>query len=146
VFAAVFFILGYFRNFIFLSINNRASALYYNEPSFVLSGILSFFNQFSYKDLITLKWILTFLFSVFFTLLSLATVSTLFHNQQYNSLCLILNIFVIVISVIFIFSGRFIASFSNSGFVISRSLIHLEQSPIITLIMVMAIYYHNKQR
>jgi len=146
LFASSFFILGYFRNYVFLSINNRASALYYNEPTFMLSGFLGIFNKYSYNDLITVKWVLTLLFTLLFTFLSLATVSTIFRSRTYNYLCLGINIFIFIVSMSFILAGKVFSSFSANGFIISRSFIHLEQSPIITLIIVMAIYYQNKLR
>ena len=146
LFILCFFILGYFRNYVFLSVNNRASALYYNEPTFVLSGFLSTFNKYSYNDLITVKWVLTLLFTLLFTFLSLATVYTIFRTRTYNYLCLGLNIFIFIISIFFILSGKIFSSFSNNGFVISRSLTHLEQSPIITFIIVMAVYYQRRLR
>lgn len=144
LFSLVFFLLGYFRNYIFLTINDRASALYYNSPSPPLNGILSIFQSYNYSDLITAKWALTFLFTFLFAILSAITIYFVFNEKKYIYILLTLYAIIFVVSLLFILIGKLFTPFFYHGFNISRSLAHLEQSPVITIVLVLAIYYSKK--
>jgi hypothetical protein len=139
-----FFALGYFRNYMFLAINDRASALYYHTDSPQLNGLLRMFQYYDYNGLITAKWVLTFIFTVLFSVLSVLTVYAIFRNKQNLYLSIGMNAFVFIISLLFILPGKLFPAFASHGFSISRSLAHLVQSPIITLILLLAIYFNRK--
>jgi hypothetical protein len=146
LFSLCFFLLGYFRNYIFLTVNDRASALYYNSPSPPLNGILSILESYTYNGLITVKWILTFLFTFLFSILSAVTIYFVFKERKYIYTSFAIYTLVFIISLLFILIGKLFISFFYHGFNISRSLAHLEQSPVITIVLLLAIYYSRKTR
>ena len=139
-----FFALGYFRNYIFLSINDRVSALYYNSASPPLTGILSIFRNYDYNSMQTVKWVLTCIFAVLFAALSVLTIYWLFHDKQFVFITSGLYAFIFILSLLFMLSGKIFTMFSTHGFGIARSLAHLEQSPVITFIMVLAVYFTKR--
>jgi len=143
-FACCFFILGYFRNYIFLTVNDRAAALVYNAQSPPMNGILSIFRSYTYTELITAKWILTFLFTVIFTALSAFTVYITFRNQQYRTVSIIFNGAIFICSLLFIGVATLVPAFARNGFIMSRSLEHFVQSPVPTIVIVLAIYYQKR--
>jgi hypothetical protein len=144
LFAICFFTLGYFRNYIFLTVNDRASSVYYNTPSPPMTGIFTIFQSYNYNTLVTAKWVLTFLFTLLFTGLSAFSMHVVFHQRKYTNICLVFNGLIFALSLLFIAAGKMIYVFANYGFNISRSLAHLEQSPIITIILLLAVYYHKQ--
>jgi hypothetical protein len=146
LFAFSFFALGYFRNYIFLAVNDRAAALYYHGESHPLNGILSIFKSFSYANLITIKWVLTFLFSLLFTILSGVTIYSVFQSKHYVYVSVAFNSLVFIFSLLFIAIGEIIHPFLNQAFVISRSISHFEQSPILTIILLSAIFFDKKRQ
>ena len=143
LFACCFFTLGYFRNYIFLTVNDRAAALMYNAQSPPMNGILSIFKSYTYTELITAKWILTFLFTVFFTALSALTVYIVFRNQHYTTVSLVFNGAIFICSLLFIACANLVQVFAHNGFIVSRSLEHFVQSPVPTIVIVLAIYYQK---
>ncbi len=144
-FSVCFFLLGYFRNYIFLSLNERASALYYNSPSPPLNGILSIFKSFSYDNILTAKWVLTFLFIAIYGIFTAIVIYFAYRKSTYVYLSLAGYFLLCLLSIIFAIAGKIITPFSRHGFNISRSLAHIGQSPVIIIIIFLGIYYYNEK-
>ena len=146
LFSFSFFLLGYFRNFIFLNINERSSLLYYKSAYSPLPTLLSMFESYDYNRLVAVKWMFTLSFTITYAILSAVTLYTIFKERDASFIALGLYAFVFTISLLFMIIGRLFLSFYLHGFNISRNLIHFEQSPVITLVLLLGIYYYKKNK
>lgn len=142
--AVIFYILGYFRNEVFLYLNAQsAAAWYHNPPVEPLTGF-SFTAKMDYNGLQHLKWLFTFGFYGLFFLLSFGAIYLLFRKRIYLRLCILFYLALLAVALLFSLSGRVILSFSEHAYNISRSLIHIGQSPFIPLLIFMIIYFHQR--
>jgi hypothetical protein len=146
LFALGFFLLGYFRNFIFLNINERASLLYYHSAYPPLPYFMGMFEAFDYNKLVTLKWVLTLLFTVLYVLLSAITLYTIFNDRSAAFIALSLYSLLFLVSFAFVIAGRIFTQFYIHAFNISRNLTHFEQSPVITLMLLLGVYYYKNNK
>jgi hypothetical protein len=144
LFSLSFFLLGYFRSYTFLYLNARASLIYYHEPYTALPPVLQMFESFDYGKLLITKWLLTFLFSFLFGILSVLAVFFTFLEKKYIYLTLASYALVFIISLLFMLAGRLYPPFYHHCFNIARSLAHFQQSPMTAIILLMSIYYYKQ--
>ncbi len=144
LFSCSFFLLGYFRTYVFLNINERASLIYFKEQYPPFPGFLGAFEAYSYAQLNNLKWVLTFLFTITFASVSAFAIYVAFKQKALTYLTLGLYGFVFLISLLFMAIGLAYSPFYTHGFNISRSLIHFEQTPMIAIVLFLSIYYYKK--
>jgi hypothetical protein len=146
LFSLCFFFLGYFRNFIFLNINERASLLYYKSAYPQFPSFMNMFESYNYNQLVTAKWILTFSFTLIYSLLSATALYVVFNQRQVAFITLGLYGLLFIISLIFIISGRIFLQFYVHGFSISRNITHFQQSPVITIVLLLGVYYYKNNK
>jgi len=142
--ALTIYFLGYFRNFLFVSINAQSSSIYYKDTTPTLPAFMSFISGKSYLYLIRLKWILTFLFSLSFCLSSMLFIRIFFTERIYLKICLIFYAFMMFASLFMMALGYIIPSFSVHAFNISRNLMHITQSPFTVLLLFAIAFYHKE--
>jgi|SRR6185312_4638530 len=146
VLAFVFFFLGYYRNNVFVALNERMSCLYWHSAYPPLTGPLSIFESSSYSTLIVVKWIFTFGFTFVFALISAYTLRTIYGNWSYTKVCFAVYGAVFAVSLLFMVADRVIPGFNVHGYNIARNIMHLAQSPILAGIMLLGIYVYQKQQ
>jgi len=144
--AILFFFLGYYRNNVFVSINERMACLYWRTAYPPLKGPLALFESCTYDTLITIKWLLTFGFTLVFTLLSIYTLNAVFKSRMYTQLCIVVYAGLFAVSLLFMVADKLIPGFNVHGYNISRSLMHLAQSPVLTFVLLLGIYFYRKQQ
>lgn len=138
-----FYLLGYLRNYIFLYVNNEAAALWYHNSPISAPTFLGFTTGMGYATLFRLKWEFTFLFYFLFLFMSLAAIQVLFNKRMYLALCVAVYGVLMFVSLVVMISGYIIHPFAAHAYHISRSLIHICQSPFIPLLLFIVIYYHQ---
>ncbi len=146
LFSLCFFFLGYFRNFIFLNINERASLLYYKSAYPPLPGFMNMFESYNYNQLVTAKWILTLSFTLIYALVSATSLYLVFNARQVAFIALGLYGLLFTISLVFIILGRVFLQFYIHGFSISRNITHFQQSPVITIVLLLGVYYYKNNK
>jgi hypothetical protein len=144
VITILMYFLGYLRNFIFLTINDESSAVYYHDTRPFPPGFMSFISTMDYKHLLQLKLVLTILFAVLFFLIAFLGISMLFKEKKYRQLAAIFYGSLFFISALFVLTGILFPSFSDHAYNISRNLMHIAQSPFTILFLFMIIYYHRR--
>jgi len=137
-------LLGYFRNFVFLSINSQMSSVYYHDSFPILPSAMQFITHMDYTQLIRLKWILTFLFALIFCITATGSIYLIYKKKIYVFVCIVLYGTLFLVSTIFMLCGYLWNSFSLHAYNIARNIIHIGQSPFTILLLIMVIYYHKR--
>ncbi len=137
------FFIGYIRESVFLIINSVLkkyqfpyNASYITPPNFLYG--------YSDKTLITLKWALTFGFSVLFALFALLLVNFYFRDKTYNIITIRIYLSLIIISFLLSVIGIIFKTFDET-YTISRFIIGLAQYPLIPLVLFVLFYFKSKQ-
>jgi hypothetical protein len=144
IFSVSFFMLGYFRSYVFLYLNARTSLIYYHEPYTALPPVLHMFESFDYGKLLLSKWLLTFLFTFLFGILSVTSIFFAFRQKKYTLLTIIVYALIFIASLLSMLVGRIYPSLYSHCFEISRGLEHFQQSPVITIALLLSIYYFSQ--
>lgn len=144
LFIMAVFALGYLRNFIFVTINAQASAVYYHDTRPVLNGFMRFTTQLGYSSLIQLKWFLTILFFLLFFLFSVAIIYLFFKEKLYLKICLVSYGFLLAAAGFITVAGMAAHSFSGHAYNIARNIMHITQSPFTVLLLLAFSYYHKR--
>ncbi len=136
------FLLGYFREMTFLVINSV-----YNQtpPPYNTAYITppQFLFQLSNTYLLNLKWGFTLFFSIVFGLSTVLLIHYYFKNKQYNRITILVYISLIVVSTLISVFG-IIFHYFETVYTISRFLIGLVQSPLISLVLFVLFYFKTK--
>ncbi|MGQ0827218.1 MAG: hypothetical protein ACT4ON_02360 [Bacteroidota bacterium] len=132
--ACLFLFFGYYRDFIFKNINALLKAWDY-DLTYSLPSSLFFLENWNYNTLTYLKWALTFLFSIIYFLITLATIHLLFKNKKYNIITFFVYVVLLIVSGSFIVSGMIFPNASEITYEFARYLMGMAQSPIILMIL-----------
>jgi hypothetical protein len=117
-------VLGFFRDYIFISINRSIeSGVGWNLP--------------------VLKWILTSLFSLLYLLLSGLFLYLLFNSKKYIKIAIVLYVVLFCISIVATLFGYLLSSFENTYRFI-RTVMGVAQSPIVMMVLIAACCLENK--
>jgi hypothetical protein len=141
ILVSAFYFLGYIRNYIFITINGQASAVYYHSPAPPLNEFMSSIGSKTYGWLLNLKWILTLSFTLIYCLVSMFSVFLLTGSRTFTKISLLLYGFLFAISGFFMAIGYLFYSFSPHAFSLARNIMHLGQSPLITLLILAGLYF-----
>ena len=134
------YFLGYFRNYVFETINGQTAAVYYHDTRPSLPAFLEFLLDKDYKSLIRIKAVLTVFFAFIYFLTALLSIRQVFIEKTYSKLCSVFYGSLIIISLLFILIGVIFPSFSDHAYNIARNLMHIAQSPFTILLLIMVIY------
>jgi hypothetical protein len=131
------YIIGYFRDYLFVGINYRIASLTYNEFPDNLPPIPDFFLRFSIEHLYVIKWILTILFTLLYYSVSCFTVYYLFRERKFVIYTTFLFGAVFIISFLIIVTGYVINNHDDT-YTLSRHLMGFAQSPVLLMILIPA--------
>jgi hypothetical protein len=135
----VFFIaLGFFRDAIFMNINSQLYKLYFKNYEFSLPDWLSIFNSWPYMKLYYFKYVLTALFVTLYFFLSLISVRAFSGNFKNSKWVFYAYGIVLALSLITYLGGYFMNNFPK-GFLFTRNLLGLLQSPFIVMVIIPAL-------
>jgi len=126
---------GILRLFLLENINYHLHHLYYNTETSSMSEILNFLRGLTYDNLINGKWFLTITFTLLFLVYTRWALNLIFANKAYTKLVIYLYSILIVLGFLFYTLDGFIVD-SGQGYVISRFLMGIAQSPMPLLILI----------
>ncbi|MEO6902809.1 MAG: hypothetical protein ABI315_06630 [Bacteroidia bacterium] len=129
---------GYYRDYIFVSINAHLKALTYDVDSPPLPAILSFMKDCEYNTIIKIKWVLTFLFMLIYLGISLLALKLIFNNRNYYYIAIGLYMSITLVAGVFMVMGFLIKSTAPTMYEFSRYIMGLAQSPLILMILIPA--------
>lgn len=139
------FVLGYFRDNLFVNINYLIYHLYYKTDQLYLSPSFLFLKRFDYDTLWQMKWVLTLLFFftyLFFTLLGVYLVFGL--NKKNLIYAIAFYLFIFLISGLFYGLGYF-AGYIEWGYHFARIFMGLAQSPFVLIFLIPAFTYFSSK-
>jgi hypothetical protein len=135
--------LGFFREFVFLNVNEQMRVTYYNATDSHLSPVLSVLESFSYAQLYYAKWPLTLLFAAVFCLLAVLVIRTAFNTRVFTRLIVLAYAGVFVLGAMLFFVGTLLGN-STAVYDLSRFLAGLVESPLLLLMLGAGILYYRK--
>jgi hypothetical protein len=136
------FLVGYFREAIFLVINS----VIHNNPFPYNSVYLKppdFLYEINIQHLLQLKWFLTVAFSLLFMGLTVGLVHFYFKNAKYNKL--VISVYILLLSVSGIITSLgLVTGYFEDVYTFSRFIVGLAQSPLTTLVLFVLFYFKFK--
>jgi len=137
------FFVGYIREAVFLVINSvyKDQKFPYNYAYITPPDFLYQWNE---TTLLYLKWGLTLFFSLTFTGLTLGLIHYYFKIKKYDKFTLLIYGILILFAAIVSIIGIIINSF-DSVYTLSRFIIGLVQSPLISLVLFVLFYFISNQ-
>jgi hypothetical protein len=141
--ALVYIGLGFFREFVFLNVNEQMRVTYYQATDSHLSPVLSVLKSFSYAQLYYAKWPLTLVFALAFCLLAVLVIRTAFNTKAYTRLILLAYAGVFVLGAVLFFAGSLLGN-NAAVYDLSRFLAGLVESPLLLLMLGAGILYYRK--
>lgn len=137
--------LGFFREFVFLNINEQMRVAYYNSPDSHLSPALSFLENFGYNTLYYLKWPLTLVFAALFCTLAVFVIRIGFATRQYTRLVILAFAGVFMLGALLFMAGWLFNS-NTTVYDLSRFLAGLVESPVLLLMLGGGILYWRQSK
>lgn len=125
---------GFFRDFVFLNVDEQSRIAYYHDTDSHLAHSMKFLERFSYETLYYMKWALTLFFSLLFMGLSLLVIR-LFHTRaDYLRWTLLAYSSLFVLAALF-FGGGYLIHQWEKGYVFARFLMGLAQGPVPLMVL-----------
>lgn len=122
--------LGFLRDFIFVNINYIIDRLYFNLDVYYYHSFYDFLEPLDVSGLMTLKWLLTFLFTIINLVLSVIILKLLFVKPQMPLKLLYLGyVALFLISGLFFLFGK-TTGFTDVGYTLARRFMGVLQSPV----------------
>jgi len=145
----IIFIIGYYRELIFVHINFQRTQVYYHETdldyNYTFPGILLFLKKLDYSQLTQLKWVLTVLFYFIYFGITYLLVSTIFKNKTYKLITIATHFIFFAIAGIFYLVGYFTGK-GIEGYTLSREFMGILQSPLLLMILIPTFILSDRQK
>lgn len=135
---------GFFREFMFVNINEQLSFLYYGSDVSHMSPKLSFLSTWSYDNLYYLKWILTLVFAAVFLIESSWLLKVLFASYHLKELLFIYALLLFVSAILYI--PFFLTGNGEQGYILARFFMGIAQSPLPVMLMIPALFLRKRMR
>lgn len=132
--AILFILTGFFREFVFLNVNEQMRVTYYHSPDPHVAPSMQWLGSFSYTTLYYMKWFLTLGFTIVFALLAAWIVNTIFRDKKLVRLSLIVYSAVFIASFMFFLAGAFFGN-TETTYAIARFLAGIIESPAMLIIL-----------
>ncbi len=127
--------LSFFREFVFLNINEQSRVTYYHTTDSHVSPLMSFLENFSYPVLYYSKWFLTLFFPLLFMYISCMIVKEVFKNKNYIRWTIFSYAGVVGLSIL-LFALGWLFNFSEKGYTFARAIIGITESPVILMLLI----------
>jgi hypothetical protein len=134
----VFVAVGFFRDAVFMNLNSQLYKLYFKNYEYTLPNWLSFFESWPYMRLYYFKYVITAFFIIFYLILSILSVNLFIGNFKNVKWVFYAYGIVLFLSILTYFGGYFFNNFPK-GFLFTRNLLGLLQSPFIVMIIIPAL-------
>ncbi len=131
----LFILTGFFREFVFLNVNEQMRVTYYNAPDTFVAPSMQWLESLSYTSLYYFKWILTAVFILIFAGMAAVIVQLIFQDKKLIRIAVHTYLLIFSTSFLFYLIG---ALFSNTEttYAIARFLAGLAESPALLIILV----------
>jgi hypothetical protein len=127
--------LGYYRDFVFKTINAIIQATSLQVP-YAAPASLAFLLNYTMGELLMIKWALTLVFTMLYFVVALFTVHITFHNKKFNRITIGAYVVIMLLSAIITATGKLLPGISEKTYEFSRYLMGMAQSPIILMILI----------
>lgn len=141
----LFIAVGFFRDAVFMNINSQLYKLYFKNYDFTLPDWLSFFDSWPYMKLYYFKYVLTALFILLYLILSLLSVKVFTGNAKNIKWVFYAYAIVLFLSLITYAGGQLFNNFPK-GYLFTRNLVGLLQSPFIVMIIIPALKLESNSK
>lgn len=141
---AAIFLLGFFRDFIFVNLNGQMYFAFHGRENTYLDDSLQFLKKLSYMQLYLSKYFLTLIFFLAFMALSLAALKILFQDYKYLKTVFISFITVFCTALLILLLGMLVGK-SNEAYTLSRFMMGWVQSPLALFIFIPAYSLFQKK-
>jgi hypothetical protein len=133
----VFILTGFFREFVFLNVNEQMRVTYYKVSDSHVAPGMTWLNAFSYTTLYYMKWLLTAAFTFLFAILSAITINVVFNDKKLVRIGIYTYGIVFLASFFFFLVGAFSGN-TETTYSIARFLAGLIESPAMLIILLSA--------
>jgi len=134
--------LGFFRENLFVNINNVLYNKQYGKNGSVV-WYLFFLSKASYNAIYTTKWFITPFFAVTYWFVQKQLLLTLFNEKKIVNWLSILYLSLFLLAGIFFMAGWALGDI-NKGYVFSRLFMGLLQSPVACMILIPTAYLYKQ--
>lgn len=135
---------GFFREYLFLNINEQIRVTYYQVNDTHVDPPLQVLARFSYSELYYGKWLLTLVFAAIMAGLTALIVKWWFRKKELVRIGLLVYGFVFGLSFIFFLIHAFFPTLEGS-YAISRFLVGMTETPLLSVLLIAAFTLVNKQ-
>ncbi|MCX7727852.1 MAG: hypothetical protein N2203_00110 [Bacteroidia bacterium] len=146
LFLILFILLGLFREYMFVNINNVIYFKYYKNTTMPIPYGFGWLTQFSHATLYYIKYPLTFLFVIIYFILNFYFLKQMKVYAFYIRILIISYIFLFALSIILmLYAYYFHQKLNETEYSLSRGLMGLAQSPLISFVL-FALYLWDKNK
>lgn len=135
---------GFFREYLFLNINEQIRVTYYQVNDTHVDPPLRVLAQFSYSELYYGKWLLTLVFAFMMAGLTALIIKWWFRKKELVRIALIVYGTVFALSFIFFLIYAFFPK-PEGTYAISRFLVGMTETPLLSVLLIAAFTLVNKQ-
>lgn len=139
----LFVLTGFFREFVFVNLNELMRVAYYNSPDPQISPSMQWLSTCSYSTLYYLKWPLTLIFSAIFAGFSVLVVHFAFGERKYRRITWITYASIFTLSLLF-FGIGWLTGAREATYTISRFLAGIIETPAMLAILMAVFLLHRK--
>ena len=145
VFIAIFAVLGFSREFLFVNINNQLFTLYYQNVGYTLPNSLGLFNDLDYTTLYYLKYPLTVLYFLAYFLTSFFAIKLIcLHKKNALWVVYIYSLLLVLSGISMTYNYLINNQFGGDGYTFSRWLMGIAQSPLVTFFIIASSKLYTK--
>ncbi len=145
VFIAIFAILGFSREFLFVNTNNQLFRLYYHNEDIKIPASLDFISHFQYSTLYYLKYVFTIIYFLAYLFTSYFAVKLICNDKKTAKWILYIYTILLVLSGISMSYNYLINNQLNGDeYTFSRWLMGIAQSPLVAFFIIASSKLYNK--
>jgi hypothetical protein len=133
----VFILTGFFREFVFLNVNEQMRVTYYKVSDSHVAPAMTWLSTFSYTTLYYMKWLLTAAFTFLFATMSAVTIKVVFADKKLVRIGIYTYAIVFLASFFFFLAGA-LSGNTETTYAIARFLAGLIESPAMLIILLSA--------
>jgi len=130
---------GFFREFVFVNVNEQIRVTYYKVGDSQLAPSMRFLEGTDYGTLYYSKWILTLVFTLIFAGLAALIVKLLFAEKKFVRLTLLVYAGVFALGILFFGLGLLLGQ-QEKLYTIARFLAGLVETPAMLIVLIPAFY------
>lgn len=145
LFIAIFAILGFSREFLFVNTNNQLFKLYYHNEDIKIPVSLDFITHFEYSTLYYLKYLFTIIYFLAYFIISYLAVKLICHDKKNAKwIIYIYSILLVLSSISMAYNYLINNQLNGDEYTFSRWLMGIAQSPLVAFFIIASNKLYNK--